>query len=102
MNYQNYNQSPYTPPYQNKPQPNGMSIASLVLGILGCTICCGYGGLIMGIVGLILGIIGNNKVKTSLGIAGIVVSSVAIFLSIFGAIFFTVFFSEAMYEAYYF
>ncbi|MGN1147525.1 MAG: DUF4190 domain-containing protein [Lachnospiraceae bacterium] len=78
-------QQPYVAPVQQpENKPNGMSIAALVLGIVGIVLgcCSGIVGVICGIVGLILGILGNKKNKTKLGTAGIIVAAVAIGLSI--------------------
>lgn len=61
-----------------------MSIAALVLGILGIVLGCCWGivGVLCGVIGLILGILGNKQSKTKLGTAGIIVSAVAIGLSL--------------------
>lgn len=94
MDGQNLNNSfeqQSTAPVENK--ANGMSIAALVLGILGIVLGCCWGvlGVIFGAIGLVLGILGNKQSKTKLGTAGIVVSAVAIGLGliiwIIGAVF---------------
>ena len=76
---------------QNAPQPNkanGMSIASLIVAIVGILLGCCWGivGVICGIVALVLGIMGNKKNKSGVGTAGIVVSIICIVLSIISAI----------------
>lgn len=85
MDGQNLNNSleqQSTAPVENK--ANGMSIAALVLGILGIVLGCCWGivGVLCGVIGLILGILGNKQSKTKLGTAGIIVSAVAIGLSL--------------------
>lgn len=94
---QYYNQQPYEPwqygqpPYDPYFSPNanpaptssGMSIASLVLGILATIFGCCYGaGFIFGIIGLILGIVGNKNQKNGMGIAGIVLSTIGLVLAV--------------------
>lgn len=68
----------------NQNSASGMSIASLVLGIIGIVIGCCYPvvGLICSIVGLVLGIQGYKQSNTGLGIAGIVVSAIALLMDI--------------------
>lgn len=70
---------------------NGMSIASLVLGIIGVIFSCCYGtGIIFGAISLILGIISTNKIKNSegrekgkgLALAGIILAAFALIISI--------------------
>ncbi len=90
MDGQNFNndfnqQDTYT--YQEPvetPKASGMSIAALVLGIIGILAgcCIPLVGIICSIVGIILGVVGNKQVKTGLGIAGLVVSIIALVLSI--------------------
>jgi cytochrome bd-type quinol oxidase subunit 2 len=59
---------------------NGISIASLVLGIVGVIF---LGGLIIpGILGLIFGIMGIQTEKKNMAIAGIVLNSFQILLTI--------------------
>lgn len=87
-NYQDYTANTYqAPPVNPGPSgPNGLQIASLVLGILGIPGCCCYGvvGLVLGIIGLILAIVGNSRNKgVGIGVAGLVCSIIAI---IFGLI----------------
>ncbi len=66
---------------------NGLSIASLVLGIIGVVgICCDGIGAILGILALVFGIISNSKIKKSNGLikgrgmttAGIILGIIAI------------------------
>ena len=61
----------------------GMAIASLILGILSCTICCCIGG-VLGIVGLILGIVSVSKGLGGKGMAigGIVTSGIGILVGV--------------------
>lgn len=86
-------QNPYYQGHENidEPRTNGMSIASLVLGIIGVVMDCCYGfGLILGIIGLVLGILSNGQIKKSDGkekgsgmaIAGIILSAIAILIGI--------------------
>lgn len=63
--------------------PSGMSIASLILGILSLLLCCiGIGG-ILGIIGFILGLVVlvNKKSGTGLAITGIITSILGMLLS---------------------
>ena len=84
-------------PYNNaqnyqEPKNNGMSIASLVLGIVGVVFsCCSGIGVIPGIISFILGIISMKNIKKSQGaqkgqgmaLAGTILSIVAIVLSVY-------------------
>jgi len=69
---------PYNPYAVQPPQSKGMAIASLVLGILSLTICCGSG--IMSIVGLILGIVGAKKKQGGMAVAGIILNAFGLVL----------------------
>ncbi len=82
----------YNAPYYNQQYPQyveknedgkGMSIASLVLGILSVSCCCG--SWIIAILGLVFGIISKKKQPDNNGmaVAGIVLSAIGIALSIF-------------------
>lgn len=84
MDGQNFNNQ--QPVYQQSTnvQPtggkaNGLSIASLVLGIVGIVVgcCSGLFGLILSVVGVVLGVLGYTKNKTKLGLAGLIVCIVA-------------------------
>jgi hypothetical protein len=88
----NFNQAPQQPnfnqpPVYNNPTPpapgKGLSIASMVLGIVSIVLCCIYGG-VLGIPGLILGIIGmkNNPQSKGMAIAGIITSIIGIVILI--------------------
>ncbi len=86
MDGQNFNnqQPVYQQPAGGAPvpagdKPNGMSIASLVLGIVGIVVgcCSGLFGLILGIIGVVLGVLGNKNNKTKFGTAALIVSIVA-------------------------
>ncbi len=63
---------------------HGMAIASMVLGIVGTVLCCCCGtSVVIGIIGLILGIIARSKGNREVfSLVGIILNSVAIFLSI--------------------
>lgn len=74
-----------------QPTTNGLSIASLVLGIVGVVFSCCYAfGIIPAIISLVFGIISKKKIKESQGaqkgsgmsLAGIILSVVGILLSI--------------------
>ncbi len=72
---------------QNNPQPNnasGLSIAALVVGIVGIILgcCSGLLGVICGIAALVMAIIGNKQSKTGLGTAAFVIAIVCIVTSI--------------------
>ena len=86
MDGQNFEQQPYVAPAQapDSNKTSGMSIASLVLGIVGIVAgCCSpIVGIICGVIGVILGVLGNKQNKTKLGTAGLVVSIVAIAVSV--------------------
>ncbi len=72
------------PPQEEK---KGMSIASMVLGIVGLIAWCIpiIGGPV-GIVGLILGIVGMKKGGKGMAIAGIIMSVITIILAVINAI----------------
>ena len=82
-----------------------MAIASLVLGILSVTLCCGSG--ITSIIGLILGIVAAKKRQGGMAVAGIILNAfglalcavlvvimVAAMLEEGGASFYTEFYDE--------
>lgn len=72
---------PYTPP-----RNNSLTVASLVLGIVGLVTSCCLVGVLPAIPGLILGLIGYSRVRHSGGrekgdgmaVAGIILSAIAI------------------------
>lgn len=68
-------------------EQKGMSIASMVLGIIGilawCIPCCGYP---IGITGLILGIVGRKKGGKSYALAGIICSIICLVASLINSI----------------
>lgn len=82
------NQNPY--PYMYDPnmfqeKNSGIGIASLIIGIVSICCCCvWYIGAMLGIVGLALGIVAlkDNPKQKGIAIAGIVTSSVGLFLTI--------------------
>lgn len=84
------NQAPYNYPnnnypYNNQPpkQNNGLSIASLVLGIVGIVACCiPLIGIPVNVTGLILGIVGMKKGGKGMAIAGIILCSIFLVLTI--------------------
>lgn len=73
-----YDQNP------DQKKPNGLGIASLVLGIVSIVTCCCYGvSIIPAIVGLVLGIIQMRKYNNGIAIAGLVTSIFGILLNIY-------------------
>lgn len=80
----NYNNNTYQQPQPPQEEKKGMSIASMVLGIVGLIAwCLPILGLPMGIVGLILlGIVGIRKGGKGMAIAGIITSVITIILSL--------------------
>lgn len=73
------NQNQYNPNMNQQPQESkGLSIASMVLGILSCTCCCGAIGIFMGIAAIIMGAIGKNKGGRGMAIAGIICGSIGV------------------------
>ena len=88
MDGQNFNNE-YDTYQESEPQQNGasgLSIASLVIAIIGALLgcCVPIIGMLSGVVALVLGIIGIKQNKTGLGIAAIVVSVISIVLGIVG------------------
>lgn len=83
--YQDYTANmPYQAPMPEGPEEytNGLQITSLVLGIASILVCCCWGaGFIFAIPGLICAIIGNNRSKSGIGIAGLICSIVGIILN---------------------
>ncbi len=77
---QNYNQPAY--PVKQKEEGKGMAIASLVLGILSVTCCCG--SIIPSILALVFGFISKSQKKENNGmaIAGIILGAIGIVLGI--------------------
>ncbi len=72
---------------QNNPQPNGasgLSIAALIVGIVGIILgcCSGLLGVICGIAALVMAIFGNKQSKTGLGTAAFVIAIICIVTSI--------------------
>lgn len=86
---------PYTPPPQsNRPANNGMSIASMVLGIASIVMCCtGFMSLPLGALGLLLAILTKRKGKAlpGMSIAGMVTSIIGLLLGVFMIIYLIVF-----------
>lgn len=77
-------QPQYDPNMNGMPQEqNGMSIASMICGILGLVGCwCGCIGLILSIVGIVLGIIGRKKGGKGMALAGIICGAIGILINI--------------------
>ncbi len=78
------------PPYGNPPArtlPNGMAVASLVLGILGLVLAVVVVGGVLGLVAVILGAVALGKIKRGeaggrgMAIAGIVTGGLAMLLA---------------------
>lgn len=67
----------------NRSESNGLSVASIVLGVIGLILCFTFIlspiSLIITIIGLILGIFASKKVKN---IIGIVLNSIGLFISL--------------------
>lgn len=82
------------PPVQ-PPKRNGLAIASLVLGIFSLVFscCCGILSCPCGIAGLILGVLALREKSDGkeMAIAGIIMSSIAVFLGILSIMLFVVF-----------
>jgi hypothetical protein len=85
--------SPQPPQAPTPIQGNGMAVAALVLGIVGCILglvpLTGFIALICGILGLVFGFVGYNKAKTGLphktmAIWGVVLGAGAVILGIIG------------------
>ena len=100
MDGQNFNNGYEDMYQQNTPAPNkasGLSIAALVVAIVGIVLgcCSGLLGVVCGIVALVLGVVGNKQSKTGLGTAAIVVAIVCIVLSIISWIIGIVFLANA-------
>lgn len=86
---------PYYPPpgsggYYPTPQPpekTGMSVASMVLGIIGIVFsCCSFISGPCAVIGLILGIVGIKRGGKGMAITGIVLCSITLLCSIVGGI----------------
>jgi len=69
-------------PNMNQPESKGLSIASMVLGILSTTCCCGLIGIFMGIAAIIMGAIGRKKGGRGMALAGIICGSLGILVSL--------------------
>ncbi len=86
---------PYTPPPRsNRSANNGMSIASMVLGIASIVMCCtGILSLPLGALGLLFAVLTKRKGKAMSGmsIAGMVTSIVGLLLGIFMLVYLVVF-----------
>ena len=72
----------YNPNANQTTEKKGLSIASMVLGILSMTCCCGGIGLLMGIAAIIMGAIGKKQGGRVIGIAGILCGSIGIVVSL--------------------
>ncbi len=71
-------------PNMNQPQESkGLSIASLVVGILSLlTSCCGCFGIVVSIVAIVLGIIGRPKGGKGMATGGIICGAIGLLLCI--------------------
>lgn len=81
--------TPYTPSDQNQPQGSGqgLSIASLVLGIVGFVAwCLPLVGYPVTITGLVLGIVAKNKGAKGMAVAGIILSSITLVLTLINSV----------------
>lgn len=74
----------YPAPVKARPTTNGMSIASLVLSIVGAFLLCAYGiGGVVGVVGAILGHVARGQIRErgeagdGMALAGIIVGWIA-------------------------
>jgi hypothetical protein len=57
----------YPPPGYGPAPSNGQGVASLVLGIVSIPLaCCGYGGIVLGILGMVFGFLGRKKADQGL------------------------------------
>jgi Flp pilus assembly protein protease CpaA len=78
------------PGYGAVPVGNKKALWSMILGILACTICCGFVGVVLGIVGLVIGNQAKAEIAASGGMqtgegqakAGVILGAVAIALGI--------------------
>lgn len=72
----------YNPNMDAPKESKGLSIASMVLGILSTTCCCGGIGVLMGLAAIIMGAVGKKKGGRGMAIAGIVCGSIGLVVSI--------------------
>ena len=79
-----YGQNPYGQGPQQPTGPNGMAIASFVLGLLSlCTCWCIYSAIPMGAAGLVLAILSRmNQKMHGLAIAGLILSILSMVLAV--------------------
>lgn len=82
--YQQYTANPQYQQYQPRQQEaKGMSIASMVLGIISLVLfCIWYLSIPLAIVGLVLGILGRKKGGKGMATAGIICSIIALVLTV--------------------
>ena len=77
----------YVAPQEPEKKTNGLAIAGMTLGIISIPIsCCACAGWICAILGLIFSIIGQNKGKSGIGLAGIICSSIGLVCSLISSI----------------
>lgn len=99
-----YQNNQYQTQYQNQMPPkksNGMSIASMVLGIISLVVfCVPYFSIPASIVGLILGIISIRGKKDGKGmaVAGIILCSIALLIGVLIIILSAAFVSSGMFD----
>lgn len=100
MNENNTNENNTNGQFSPQPSGLGISITSVVLGIVSIIIFCCFHqfSFIFGIIGLILGIVSikNGYQGRGLAIAGIVTSSVSLVLVILGEMYLNAFFNNLM------
>lgn len=78
-------------PYNSqKPKQNNMSLASMVVGIIGIvTSCCCYLGIIFGSLGIIFALLSKTENRfSSYAVAGMITSSVSLALSLLMLVFY--------------
>ena len=72
-------------PIKEEKSAKGVSIASLVLGIVSITLCCcSIVGIICAVLGLVFGIIAQKRQPSGMGLAGIITSAFGIALGVLG------------------
>jgi|tagenome__1003787_1003787.scaffolds.fasta_scaffold19016359_1 hypothetical protein len=79
----------YPPPGYGPAPSNGQGVAALVLGIISIPLaCCGYGGILFGILGMVFGFLGRKKADQGLATnrgqaqAGLICGAVGLVLGI--------------------
>lgn len=82
-----YGQPGYPPPAAAP--SNGQGLAAMILGIISIPLaCCGYGGIVLGILGIVFGVMGRRKADAGLATnrgqaqAGLICGAVGVVLGI--------------------